>query len=212
MMLTIHAASPLRIGIALRTLSWRSLRGPAFAASLALVVLVSGLSVAPAQGQMISREYPLKAAFLYNFANYVEWPAAAFQSSTSPFIIGVLGPNPFGSMLDELSKKTVRGRPIVYRQYDSPQESGECHILFISVAVSDADCMAVIEATRRRHMLIVTEANGLARRGSVVNFFVEQNKLRFEINPDAAQQRALRISSKLLSLATLIEPSKVVGP
>jgi hypothetical protein len=149
----------------------------------------------------------LKAAFLYNFANYIEWPATTFPSPQSPFIIGVLGPDPFGSLLEQLTKKTVRGRPIVYRHFDSPQNVGECNILFIGVTVSDADCLAAIAATRGHHVLIVTEANGLARRGSVVNFFVEQNKLRFEINPAAAQQRALRISSKLLSLARLVEPS-----
>src|SRR5580698_556341 len=110
MMRTIHTAKPKRIGISRHIPGRRSHRPLAFAAGLALGVLVSGLSVAPVQGQTISREYPLKAAFLYNFANYVEWPSAAFQSSTSPFIVGVLGPNPFGSMLDELAKKTVRGR------------------------------------------------------------------------------------------------------
>jgi hypothetical protein len=208
----IPATSPKPIGVAPRMPSWRSLRGRAFVISLALGVLVSGLSLAPAQGQSISREYPLKAAYLYNFANYIEWPAAAFPSPNSPFIVGVLGPNPFGSLLDELTRKTIRGRPIVYRHYDSPRDIGECHILFIGAAVSDADCMAAIADTRTRHVLIVTEAVGLARRGSVINFFVEQNKLRFEINLHAAQQRALRISSKLLSLARLIEPSKVVEP
>jgi len=211
-MLTTYAQSSAPVESALRTTSWRPLRGPAFAVALALGFLLSGLSMVPAQGQTINREYPLKAAFLYNFANYIEWPVDVFPTAHAPFIIGVLGPDPFGSILDELTKKTIRGRPIVYRHYDSPRDIGECHLLFISVAVSDADCMAAIEATRGRHVLIVTEANGLARRGSVINFFVEQNKLRFEINPHAAQQRALRISSKLLSLARLVEPSKVVGP
>jgi hypothetical protein len=208
MMITARSTSSLRIRIVRHLTTWQLSRAPSFAAGLALLLLIGGLLMVPALGQSISREFPLKVAFLYNFANYIEWPAAAFKSPTSPFVVGVLGQDPFGSYIDELTKKTVRGRPIVYRHYDSTQDIGDCNLLFIGATVSDAEFLAAVEATRQRHVLIVTEATGLARRGSVVNFFVEQNRLRFEINPEAAQRRELRISSKLLSLARLVEPSR----
>jgi hypothetical protein len=174
------------------------------------IVLVFTVTAASATGQELSREYPLKAAFLYKFGGYVDWPAEAFESDQAPLIVGVVGPNPFGTTLDGMAAtKQIRGRPIVVKYSVKPNELSTCHILFISDRLDDAERLAVVHATQSTHVLLVGESVGLAENGAVVNFFIEENKVRFEINIDAARQRQLKISSKLLSLARVVESRQV---
>jgi hypothetical protein len=158
-----------------------------------------------AQSTTVSREYPLKVAYLYNFGSYVEWPASAFPTPQSPFVVGVMGANPFGTLLDEVaSTKKIQGRPIVIRYLTSAAEATACQLVFIAEGASYAERLATIKATRPFPILTVSESPGMAAQGAIVNFFVEHNKIRFEINVKAAREHELTISSKLLSLSRVI--------
>ncbi|MHB1036927.1 MAG: YfiR family protein [Pirellulales bacterium] len=160
-----------------------------------------------AQGEAtdVDREYTIKAAYLYNFGRYVEWPEQAFRENADAFVIGVLGTDPFGAVLDEIAaSKKIAGRKIVTRRFNSMTQYVPCHILFVSASASPEEKAAAIRKSRESHVLLVGEAPGFALNGGIVNFFVEQNRVRFEINAEAAKREDLKVSSKLLSLAKLV--------
>lgn len=150
-------------------------------------------------------EYEVKAAFLYNFGKFVEWPAEAFASPSTPLTLCVVGTDPFGEILDRtVSGKTINGRAIAARRLGKGDELRTCHILFISP--SERQAIAEILAHVRGHaVLVVGETEGLAARGGMFNFVVESNRVRFEANPAAAERCGLRISSKLLALARVVQ-------
>jgi hypothetical protein len=155
-----------------------------------------------------SPEYQLKAVFLFNFAQFVEWPASAFAGPDAPLVIGILGEDPFGSYLDE----TVRGekvddRPLVVRRFKSVDEITTCHILFINWR--DADQLRDILAhLRGRSILTVSDVEGFATRGGMIRFLTDQNRIRFRINLDAAKAASLTVSSKLLRAAQIVPTGK----
>lgn len=154
---------------------------------------------------VIDREYAIKAAFLYHFSNYVEWPADCFSSPDQPFVIGVYGKNPFGAMLDEVAhKKKVDGRAIEVRVVDSIAEARRCQILFVPNSVPRNVQDAVLKATVQYPVLVVGEADDFVDRGGNVEFFVEGNKVRFAFGADAVKRDDLKVSSKLLALAKII--------
>ncbi len=160
---------------------------------------------------VINREYPLKALFLYNFGSYVEWPPSVFQGAEHPFVIGILGSAPMETTLREIAAtKRINGRRIVVEHFASAGAIKPCQILFISRRVPPDDRRLAVERLRDQHVLIVGESAGFARRGAVVNFFVENNKIRFEINVDAARRHQLKISSKLFALAKIGESNGAV--
>ncbi len=168
--------------------------------------LVQGASAQqPAEEALINREYPLKALFLYNFGGYIQWPADAFAGDQAPFVIGVLGPAPLEKTLQELAAtKTIAGRRIVVEQFSSANKIRPCQILFVTRNVSQQQQRAALEQLKNQRVLIVGETEGFAGQGGSVNFFIESNKVRFEINPESAKQHQLKISSKLLSLAKIV--------
>jgi hypothetical protein len=158
----------------------------------------------PAPGQSAaSREYSIKAAFLYNFVKFVDWPAQALPSSSNTLVIGVLGRNPFGSALNTLSGKTVKGKTLVVRQFSSVPEQGACHVLFISSSEQDR-MKQLLDALRSSSILTVSETRGFAQSGGIINFVVQDEKVRFEINPAAAERARLNLSSDLLRLAKIV--------
>jgi YfiR/HmsC-like len=158
-----------------------------------------------ADDAVINREYPLKALFLYNFGGYVEWPSESFPTSQAPFAIGVLGSAPIEATLKELAAtKTIAGRRIVVERFSSLDDLRPCHILFVTRNVSGQQQRMALERLQDQPVLIVGESEGFAALGGSVNFIVESNKIRFEINVDAAKQHQLKISSKLLALAKIV--------
>ncbi|MBI2498179.1 MAG: YfiR family protein, partial [Opitutae bacterium] len=149
-------------------------------------------------------EYEVKAAFLFNFAQFVEWPAAAFPEPQTPLIIGVLGEDPFGADLDD----TVRGEkigshPLVVRRYRRPEEIDRCHILFVSHSETGR-LEQVVAGLRGRHILTVSDAAGYAVRGIMIRFVTEKSRIRLRINLDAAKADGLVLSSKLLRPADIV--------
>lgn len=152
-------------------------------------------------GQEPAQEYQIKAAFLFNFAKFVEWPPDAFPNANSPIIIGVLGKNVFGHYLaDTIQGKTVQNRPFVFKELKSASDAVHCHILFVSPSMSD-DFPEIIKDLHNASVLTVSENDQFLKAGGMINFIIEDNKVHFQINDAAAKAAGLNISSKLLSLA-----------
>jgi hypothetical protein len=152
-------------------------------------------------GQEPAQEYQIKAAFLFNFAKFVEWPPDAFPQNNSPIVIGVLGQNVFGHYLeDTIRDKTVQNRPFVIKEFKSVEEAVHCHILFVSASMKDS-LPAVIDNLHNASTLTVSDTDQFIKAGGMINFVIEDNKVRFQINAEAAKKAGLKISSKLLSLA-----------
>ena len=168
-----------------------------------MVALTSSLLGTGAQGQG-SGEYQIKAAFLYNFAKFIEWPAEAFTESCAPLIVGVIGNDPFGSALDQtMSGKTINGRPLIIKRLKWGQNLRTCQILFISS--SERKRLAqLFESLKGATVLTVSETEQFCQQGGIINFLIEDNKVRFEINATAATGAQLKISSKLLALAKTV--------
>ncbi len=180
---------------------------------LLLGLLAQGLRCLPAQAAEEAgsgeREYAIKAAFLYHFASYVTWPQGGSAKATDePFVIGVLGADPFGAILDDLAKaKLVDGRKVAIRRFKSVADCVPCPILFISS--SDAGRLdLVLHKLGASPTLLIADTQSAATRGVHINFFIENNKVRFEVNAEAAQRTGLKISSKLLRLARIVESGK----
>jgi hypothetical protein len=170
-----------------------------------LFVLVGMLLNAQAQG---SGEYAVKAAFLYNFARFVEWPGEALGNGGSPLLVGVMGDDPFGGSIDQVvAGKNVNGHPIAVRRLRWGQDLRQCHILFISA--SEARRLPqILESLRGASVLTVADMEHFGQQGGVVRFLIEDGKVRFEINVDAADRAGLRISSKLLALAKIVRAQR----
>lgn len=147
-------------------------------------------------------EYEVKAAFLYNFAKFVEWPSTAFPGPDSPMIIGVLGEDPFGKELDlTVAGKLVQGRPLQVRRWRRIENVESCHILFFS----SSERRAVPELLGRLQsapVLTVGEQEQFIAQGGMISFLLEENRVRFDINNLSARNAGLKISSRLLALAS----------
>lgn len=166
-----------------------------------LIVLLTAACLTAGESNVID-EYRVKAAFLYNFVKFVEWPADAFTSPSDPIRICVLG-NPFGSRLDEtVNGKQVDQRRLQTREIFNIADASGCHILFVAGGKKHvADILASI---KEKPILTVGEGPGFGADGGVIAFRVERDRIRFEINIRAADRARLRISSKLLSLADIV--------
>jgi YfiR/HmsC-like len=165
---------------------------------LLLAVCLLALAV-PAAAQ--APEYDLKAAFLFNFAKFVEWPASAFAGEQSPLTICVYGEDPFGPNLDAVVQgERVGERSLLVQRPDSLDDLGECHVLFVSRSEKDrlGEVMAEVEGDP---VLTVADTDGFLRAGGIINFILESSKVRFLIDQEAAERSGLRISSKLMRLA-----------
>lgn len=175
-------------------------------------MLTSALSLvtASALGAQAVRasEYHVKAVFLYNFAQFVDWPSEAFPDSATPFVIGILGRDPFGDFLDQtVSGEQLRGRSFQVRHYQAAGEIKTCHILFISRPEDDR-VEGILSDLRSRPILTVSDDAGFAERGGMIRLINDRNRIRLEINLEAAQAAKLTISSKLLRVADIATPRR----
>jgi hypothetical protein len=149
----------------------------------------------------VAEEYQVKGAFLLNFAKFVAWPANAFKSPDDPIVICILGQNPFGPALESAAQDVSAGkRSIQVRSIQTFQQLGSCHIVFASSAERKR-VRGIFEALRDGAVLSVGESEGFLANGGMIAFKVESEKVRIEINQQAAERAGLRISAKLLSLA-----------
>jgi hypothetical protein len=165
--------------------------------------MVGNASPGHAQG---TSEYEVKAAFLYNFGKFVEWPAPA----SGPIRLCIVGDDPFGNNLDETVRgKTISGQPIEIKRLNREDNPRGCQIAFISAA--ERRPRAVLDLLQGASTLTVGESPNFAKQGGMINFVLEDNKVHFEINVDAAEQAHLKISSKLLSLAKIVRNGNRTG-
>lgn len=173
------------------------------ARALALEVWLLSCGALPGQTLAASaQEYQVKAAFLYNFAKFVDWPGEPAGTS-APLVITVFGKDPFGPALENIVLgRTVNGRRLVIRRTSRLEELLPCHILFISSS-EKRRLAEILQALRGTSVLTVGDMEEFLQLGGSVRFFVEENKVRFGINLEAARRTELKISSKLLSLARL---------
>jgi hypothetical protein len=157
--------------------------------------------IGPAQQPQPS-EYQLKAAFLFNFARFVEWPKTALATPTTPLVIGILGENPFHEDLERtIGNKTVDSHPVVIQEFRSVTEATNCHVLFIST-VEKKKLPEILQGLKGKNVLTVGEMEDFIESGGMINFRMEGTKIRFQINKEAAGAAGLKISSKLMALAT----------
>jgi hypothetical protein len=179
------------------------------AATLALALLLWTLA-APGNTQTASdeAEYQVKAAFLYKFLGFVEWPNAIFSRADAPIVIGVLGAEPLAEELSRIVvSRTVSGRSVAVRRFGGGDPVVDVHVLFVSRANS-ARLPAILAATRGRALLTVSESDDArASEGSVINFVTVDDKVRFDVRLDRAEQAGLRISARLLSVARKVVAS-----
>jgi YfiR/HmsC-like len=178
------------------------------AALWALLALFGGLSSLPsARSAEEFPEYQLKAAFLYNFARFVTWPTNAPVDTNSPVTIGILGTDPFGSLLrDTVQGKTVNGRKIVVTQLARDERPTGCQILFISRSEKDR-IPSILESVKGQSILTVSEVDQFAQVGGMINLIVVSQSVRFEINLQAIERVGLQVSSKLVGLGVRVKPT-----
>lgn len=175
----------------------------AILARLAFAALLLAVPQAPAAAP--AAEHQIKAVYLFNFAQFVEWPQHAFASPDAPFVIGILGRDPVGRTLEDVVRgESVNGHRFEVRHFAEAGKAGACHVLFIG-----RDMVAGLEQTlatlRGSNVLTVTDIDGAEQRGAVIALFNDSNRIRMRINVAAAKANDLVISSKLL------RPAEVVG-
>jgi YfiR/HmsC-like len=178
--------------------------------ALSLTLGWTGPSVAQVSDSSESSEYLIKAGFIYNFAKFVEWPSTAFAEADSPIVIGVLGTDPFGPMIDRIVEdKKIGSRGFVVKRFKwgkDLKDLRDCKILFVSGS-EKAHIDEVVQMVKGLPILTVGETPGFAERGGMIRFVLEDNRVRFEVNVEAAHQAELNISSRLLTLARIVSPS-----
>jgi hypothetical protein len=158
-----------------------------------------------------SSEYLIKAGFIYNFAKFVGWPTTAFAEPNSPIVIGIFGNDPFGAILDRIvNDKKIDGRGFAVKRLKWGKDLKDCNILFISSS-EKAHLQEVIQIVKGMPVLTIGETPNFARRGGIINFTLEDSKVRFEVNIEAARQADLNISSRLLSLARIVQEDVAYG-
>lgn len=170
-----------------------------------ILAIILGFSVPGASSGPPIEEYQLKAAFLFNIAKFVEWPADKFHGAKDPIVLCVLGANPFGDTLEQAAHGiSIEDRKFVVRSISDQKQTGSCHILFISSSERKR-LRAVLAEIASSGILTVGDIEGFAAEGGVVNLKLEGDKVRIGINVEAAEHEKIRISSKLLSLAQIVK-------
>ena len=160
--------------------------------------------------ETVSSEYLVKAAFLYNFAKFVDWPEGSFHHDDSPLTILVYGENPFGEAFGSLKGKTVKGRKLIIKHYSGLIDLERCHIMFISSS-EEKYVPSIIKKIKGKNILSVADMDGFAQRGGMINLIKTADRLRIEINAGAAELAGMSISSKLLNLDDIVNTSAEEG-
>lgn len=188
---------------------------------LALVLLVAAIAPIAGADSASSREYQVKAAFLYNFIQFVDWPEEKLSDSDESIIICIIGKDPFKDAFEPIKNKKVKDRSVVIKRIKSfeelknsaegnrggsdrtTEELTKCHLLFICSS-EKKNLKEIIDTVNTHGVLTVGEMDGFLEAGGIINWFVEDKKVRFEINVSAAERARLEIRSKLLRLAKRI--------
>lgn len=179
---------------------------------IGLALFVVALTYAPGTRaqETTPGEYQLKAAFLFNFAKFIDWPATSFAAGQTQLYLCVLGEDPFGPAIDALQGKTLGTRSVTVQRVNTIAESRHCQIVFVSSS-ERRHFSEIFEALKANNVVTVGESKGFAEAGGIIEFRLEEDHVRFAINTHAADVAGLRISSKLLALATIVRDSPGAG-
>jgi hypothetical protein len=171
---------------------------------LLFTILAIGTGLRSVDAAEAPTEYQVEAAFVFNFSHFVEWPPQTVVAPTEPFVIGVLGSDPLGAQLDEAVRgEQLNGHPLVVRRFRDPAEIDTCQILFIDRSESSR-LGPILAALNGRSTLTVSQADGAAEHGVMIQFATEDNRIRLRINVESARAAGLTISSKLLRPAAIV--------
>jgi len=173
-----------------------------------VLTLAGALVAVPCLGTPASRptDYDVKAAYLYNFGRFVEWPQSV-TSNSDLFTVCVLGQDPFGPALDAtLAGEAIGGKRAAAKRISTPQEAATCQILFMS-STEESRLGEILETLRKEAVLTVSDMPKFSQRGGMIQFVLEGKKVRFEVNLSAVQQAGLSLSSELLKVATAVRRS-----
>jgi hypothetical protein len=178
----------------------------------AFIVILALLHIPVLQAQQPKvSEYQVKATYLYNFGRFVQWPANATAAKGDSFSICVLGQDPFGPTLDStLAGETLDGKPLAAKRISTPRDAGECRILFIS-STEENHLKEILVALDESGILTVSDMPAFSRRGGMIQFVLEGDKVRFEINLAKAESAKLTLSSELLKVATTVRRNARLG-
>lgn len=169
---------------------------------LALLLAAPALSVADDPGNIA--EYQVKAAFLYKFCLYVEWPPSAFASADSPIVLGVVGPDSLVAELDNITRgHVINGRPLQVRRVDANASLAGVHMLFVARSGQSRLSQFVAQA-QQFPSLLVTESPGGLDDGGGINFAIQDNRVRFDVGLDSVNRQGLRLSAQLLKVARAV--------
>ena len=156
----------------------------------------------PAPGPL--SEYQVKAAYLYYFSTFVEWPAGTFAHPRDALVIGVLGVDPFGVTLDDtLRGKTINGHPLVVKRFQKIEEARDSHILYISASERDR-LPSILKGLEGAAVLTVGDIDQFASRGGQIAFRMEDKKVRFDINAEAVERARIKVSAQLMKLGRIV--------
>jgi hypothetical protein len=176
-----------------------------------LLLLASGVRLTMLRAQdddqtVENREYRIKAAYLYQFGRYIEWPANAFADAQAPFVIGVMEGDPIIADLEQIAQvKKIQDRPIRIQRFASPADMRACHILFLSASPAAETQEAIVHRIAGPGVLLVGDAEKFLDWGGAIRFVVEENKVRISISRKAAHCQGLTVSAKLLQVAHVVD-------
>lgn len=173
--------------------------------ALALVALLSVSRQSTPQAATFADEYRIKAAFLFNFAKFVQWPPQAYQNDPEHQVFCVFGADPFGPVLDHtLAGKQVEGRSVVVRRVQDREELRRCQLVFVAAAEGEL-LPEILTSLGNSPVLLVGDDPDFVRDGGAISFVLRKGHVRFAINPKAAQQARLKIDAQLLDLAEIVK-------
>jgi hypothetical protein len=199
---------PLRPLPARGTRSW--LRRMRLSLLLLIVLPFPTGELCAADPQTLS-EPQIKAGFLFNFTRFVEWPASAFPTSTSPFLICIVGSQSVTDLLAEIAaEKAVGGRTLKIESMNSTDDLRGCQILFLGVT-EERRAARILGSVKGTSVLTVSEVPGFALAGGMIGFVVQENRVKLEMNVDAAGRTGLRVSAKLIAVSRLVSPNSTTG-
>jgi len=179
----------------------RALRCVSLLLPIASCVLLSGFYLRAQAQQPKANEFQVKAAYLYNFGRFVEWPDQSTPGKSDAFEICVLGADPFGPTLDAtLSRETIAGKSVTAKRISKPQEIDSCRILFISSS-EQGHLKEVLMALDKASVLTVSDIPRFSERGGMIGFILDGDRIRFDVNLASAQDARLTLSSELLKVA-----------
>jgi hypothetical protein len=171
-----------------------------FVVSLILALIPTSTALSRQARAQEANESHVKAAFLYNFVKFVEWPAEAFGDNGASLIVGVVGDDPSCTAIEQtVNGKTANGRRLAIRRFPNATSLTYCHLLFIGY--SQKNNLEQILAAAGPGVLTIGETDRFTRAGGIINFAIVDSKVRFEINQAAAEKAGLKISAKLLGLS-----------